>query len=88
MFLNMTILWQLHIKVCCEGFMTNLKTEMFPKPQGQSRWQNFLQGAMIKQSTEIIGMALKSLWVARWSGRPERGGYVKGRDPEVSKGTN
>ena len=33
-----------------------------------------------------MGMALKTLWIVpRWSGRLERGGYVKGHDPEVSK---
>ena len=33
-----------------------------------------------------LGMALKTLWIVpRWSGRLERGGYVKGHDPEVSK---
>ena len=31
-------------------------------------------------------MALKTVWIVpRWSGRLERGGYVKGHDPEVSK---
>ena len=33
-----------------------------------------------------MGMALKTLWIVpRWSGRLERGSYVKGHDPEVSK---
>ena len=33
-----------------------------------------------------LGMALKTVWIVpRWSGRLERGGYVKGHDPEVSK---
>ena len=33
-----------------------------------------------------MGMALKTVWIVpRWSGRLERGGYVKGHDPEVSK---
>ena len=33
-----------------------------------------------------MGMALKTLWIVpRWSGRLERGGYVKGHDPDVSK---
>ena len=32
-----------------------------------------------------MGMALKTVWIVpRWSGRLERGGYVKGHDPEVS----
>ena len=36
--------------------------------------------------TGYMGMALKTLWIVpRWSGRLERGGYVKGHDPEVSK---
>ena len=31
-------------------------------------------------------MALKTVWIVpRWSGRLERGGYVKEHDPEVSK---
>ena len=31
-------------------------------------------------------MALKTVWIVpRWSGRLERGGYVKGHDPEISK---
>ena len=35
---------------------------------------------------EHMGMALKTVWIVpRWSGRLERGGYVKGHDPEVSK---
>ena len=33
-----------------------------------------------------LGMALKTLWIVpRWSRRLERGGCVKGHDPEVSK---
>ena len=33
-----------------------------------------------------MGVALKTVWIVpRWSGRLERGGYVKGHDPEVSK---
>ena len=36
-----------------------------------------------------MGMALKTLWIVpRWSGRLERGDYVKGHDPEVSKAPN
>ena len=36
-----------------------------------------------------VGMALKTLWIVpRWSGRLERGDYVKGHDPEVSKAPN
>ncbi len=35
------------------------------------------------------GMALKTLWIVpRWSARLERGDYVKGHDPEVSKTPN
>ena len=33
-----------------------------------------------------MGKALKTVWIVpRWSGRLERGGYVKGHDPEVPK---
>ena len=36
-----------------------------------------------------MGMALKTLWIVpRWSARLERGDYVKGNDPEVSKTPN
>ena len=32
-----------------------------------------------------MGMALKTLWIfPRWSGRLERGGYVKGHDPDLT----
>ena len=51
-----------------------------PPPEGQERRN---------PQDPHMGMALKTLWIVpRWSARLERGDYVKGHDPEVSKTPN
>ena len=58
----------------------------FQRPPGivtATGWRN------IPRYDIYMGMALKTLWIVpRWSGRLERGDYVKGHDPEVSKPPN